>query len=147
MFDIVNRLLGTPTLDVWPGLAQMPDFRPQFPKWRPQNLSNVVTDLDQQGIHLLSRMLVYEAQRRISGELPGSDLSRVVRRSLIRTACATAKQALLHPYFMTAAPANSRPLGAFSPSSLLCAPNTQHGAVAGPNAPPSPSALMASPIN
>lgn len=65
---IIHSLLGTPTLDVWPGLAQMPDFRPQFPKWRAQNLADVVSELDQQGIHLLSRMLVYEPQRRLSGE-------------------------------------------------------------------------------
>lgn len=82
-----NRLLGTPTLQTLPSLPSLPDFRPSFPKWRPQQLSTVLPELatTPDAISLLEKMLVYEPSRRI-----------------------TAKQALREPYF-----SQENELGAF----------------------------------
>jgi len=71
----IFKILGTPTEAVWPGVTQLPEFKANFPSWRPQSLANHVTR-DPQIVDLLQKMLAYEPSKRIS-----------------------AKQALLHPYF------------------------------------------------
>jgi len=71
----IFKILGTPTETVWPGVSQLPEYKANFPSWRPQSLANYVTR-DPQILDLLQKMLVYEPSKRIS-----------------------AKQALLHPYF------------------------------------------------
>lgn len=72
----IFRLLGTPTEDVWPGVSELPNFKPTFPKWKPKDLSNEVPDMDELALDLLSKMLAYDPVQRIS-----------------------AKKALAHPYF------------------------------------------------
>lgn len=115
------RVLGTPNALIWPGLSQMPDFKPTFPQWRPQNLHEVLPEMDQRAVHLLSGMLVYNPANRIS-----------------------AKSALLHPFFTSSDSTRDPFLGSYSPASLLCAPgNKRDTTMASPNA---PAGLMASPI-
>lgn len=70
-FYLEHSLLGTPTPEIWPNLVNMPDFRPQFPKWRAQNLKDVVPEMDATSRDLLSRMLVYDPMGRISGASQG----------------------------------------------------------------------------
>lgn len=72
----IFRVLGTPTEDNFPGVTGLSDYKPTFPKWNPVDLSSVVTELCDDGLDLLQRMLVYDPSRRIS-----------------------AKAALQHPYF------------------------------------------------
>ncbi|KAF2097736.1 Pkinase-domain-containing protein [Rhizodiscina lignyota] len=72
----IFRVLGTPTEMDWPGVTSFPDFKSSFPKWQRQDLADLVTGLDNDGLDLLEGMLVYDPAGRIS-----------------------AKQALLHPYF------------------------------------------------
>lgn len=98
----IFRLLGTPTPHSWPGLSQMPDFKPTFPQWRPQSLPDVLPEMDGRALHLLAAMLVYEPSKRIS-----------------------AKSALLHPYFADAATRADPFLGAYNPSALMCAPGVR----------------------
>lgn len=62
----IFRVLGTPTEETWKGVTSLRDFKPTFPKWQPQPLSNYVKDLDSKGIDLLSQMLQYDPQKRIS---------------------------------------------------------------------------------
>ncbi|KAI5480502.1 cell division control protein Cdc2 [Pseudohyphozyma bogoriensis] len=93
------RIFGTPTTEIWPGLSLMPDFKPTFPKWRPQPLHDVIPEMDDKALHLLQGMLTYDPARRIS-----------------------AKAALRHPYFSYS---NGQPdplLGSYNPNSMLCAP-------------------------
>eukprot|EP00128_Syssomonas_multiformis_P005393 Colp12_sorted_trinity150504_noHs@16796 len=71
----IFRTLGTPTEDVWPGVSQLPDYKPDFPRWPRKSMALTVPQLDPLGIDLLERMLVYEPSQRIS-----------------------AKEALRHPY-------------------------------------------------
>ena len=72
----IFRVLGTPTEDNFPGVTGFSDYKPTFPKWNPVDLSSIVTELCDDGLDLLQRMLVYDPSRRIS-----------------------AKAALQHPYF------------------------------------------------
>ncbi|XP_053410311.1 cyclin-dependent kinase 2 isoform X4 [Microcebus murinus] len=72
----IFRTLGTPDEVVWPGVTSMPDYKPSFPKWARQDFSKVVPPLDEDGRSLLSQMLHYDPNKRIS-----------------------AKAALTHPFF------------------------------------------------
>jgi len=72
----IFRVCGTPTEAIWPGVSKLPDWKPTFPGWAPKTMSTIVPGLDPQGVDLLTRMLTYEPNQRISG-----------------------KDALQHPYF------------------------------------------------
>ncbi|KAI0357226.1 Pkinase-domain-containing protein [Trametes cingulata] len=72
----IFRILGTPNEEIWPGVHQLPDYKPSFPHWSPQDLREHVPTLDPDGIDLLKLMLTYDTAKRIS-----------------------AKRTLLHPYF------------------------------------------------
>ncbi|KAI0641645.1 Pkinase-domain-containing protein [Trametes meyenii] len=72
----IFRVLGTPNEEIWPGVHQLPDYKPSFPHWSPQDLHDHVTTLDAEGIDLLKLMLTYDTAKRIS-----------------------AKRTLQHPYF------------------------------------------------
>ncbi|CAG8548143.1 12659_t:CDS:2, partial [Dentiscutata heterogama] len=61
---------------VWPSITQFRDFKPVFPKWKPQPLDKYVPTLSSLGVDLLSKMLTYDDILRIS-----------------------AKRALSHPFF------------------------------------------------
>uniref|UniRef100_A0AAY4BP70 Cyclin-dependent kinase 1 n=1 Tax=Denticeps clupeoides TaxID=299321 RepID=A0AAY4BP70_9TELE len=72
----IFRTLGTPNNDIWPDVESLPDYKNTFPKWKSGNLSTMVKNLDQNGIDLLAKMLIYDPPKRIS-----------------------ARQAMVHPYF------------------------------------------------
>lgn len=72
----IFRVLGTPDDNLWPGVSSLPDYTEIFPKWHPRNLAEVIPTLEPAGVDILTKMLVYVPQRRI-----------------------TARDALLHPYF------------------------------------------------
>merc|ERR1719311_757161 len=67
-FKIFQKL-GTPTEAMWPGLAQLPDFKPTFPKWQPKgwaNIRNTLAQLGTVGIDLLEHLMRYNPATRIS---------------------------------------------------------------------------------
>jgi cyclin-dependent kinase len=67
--DTIFRHLGTPDESVFPGISELPDWRPDFPVYpAPDSLSVFVPTLDQAGVHLLSSMLVYDPARRITAQ-------------------------------------------------------------------------------
>lgn len=49
----IQRLLGTPTEEVWPGVSSLRDWH-EYPKWKAQNLARVVPSLNPEGVDLLS---------------------------------------------------------------------------------------------
>lgn len=76
----VFQKLGTPTTEMWPGLADLPEFKPTFPQWRPKGWENIRTTKAQvgpEGVDLLEKLMAYDPKRRIS-----------------------ARRALSHPYFI-----------------------------------------------
>lgn len=73
----IFKLLGTPSEQVWPGVSNLRDWH-EFPQWKPQDLAKVIPQLDEHGIDLLSKLLVYDPAKRIH-----------------------ATEALSHPYFDT----------------------------------------------
>ncbi|KAG8228043.1 hypothetical protein J437_LFUL007213 [Ladona fulva] len=72
----IFRVLRTPTEAIWPGVSQLPDYKATFPNWTLNTLSKTVKNLDENGLDLLQKMLVYDPASRIS-----------------------AKAAVNHPYF------------------------------------------------
>ena len=47
------RVLGTPNEESWPGVSQLPDYKPTFPQWSSQSLTKYIPHLDSVGIDLL----------------------------------------------------------------------------------------------
>jgi len=75
----VFQKLGTPTVEEWPGLANLPDFKATFPKWKAKgwdNIRNTKAQVGTQGIDLLEKLMMYDPKKRKS-----------------------ARTALQHPYF------------------------------------------------
>jgi len=72
----IFRTLGTPTDEIWVGCTSLPDFKPNFPQWKKQEINTVIPNVDPLALDLLCDMLIYEPARRIS-----------------------AKEAVQHPYF------------------------------------------------
>jgi cyclin-dependent kinase len=52
-WDDAHRVLGTPNEESWPGVKQLPDYKPTFPQWSSQDLAEQVPYLDAAGIDLL----------------------------------------------------------------------------------------------
>ncbi|BFZ61300.1 Cyclin-dependent kinase catalytic subunit [Saitoella coloradoensis] len=71
----IFRLLGTPSEETWPGVTGLPDYKTTFPQWNGTPIGDTVP-LDDDGLDLLSALLVYDPAERIS-----------------------AKKAMVHPYF------------------------------------------------
>jgi len=78
----IFRVLGTPTSDIWPGVEELPDYKEDFPAFKPVGLhkrlinSNPKAELTNDSINLLQECLHYDPVNRIS-----------------------ARKALEHPYF------------------------------------------------
>jgi len=79
IFKIFQKL-GTPTSDQWPGVADLPDFKMSFPKWKPkgwENIRNTRAQIGMVGIDLLEKFMIYDPRKRLS-----------------------ARRGLQHPYFV-----------------------------------------------
>jgi len=67
-FKIFQKL-GTPTEAMWPGLSELPDFKPTFPNWKPKgwkHIRNTHAQLGNTGIDLLDQLMCYNPSGRIS---------------------------------------------------------------------------------
>ena len=62
----IFKVLGTPKESNWPGVTSLPDFKLTFPKWQPISLSTNCSNLDFQGLDLLSQMVCFDPNQRIS---------------------------------------------------------------------------------
>lgn len=60
MYDFIFRILTTPKEETWPGITQLPDFKPMFPNWTNFALRTVVKDLDDKGLDLLEVSCFYK---------------------------------------------------------------------------------------
>ncbi|CAE6924283.1 Cdk2 [Symbiodinium natans] len=67
----IFRKLGTPTEADWPGLSDLPDFKPSFPQWRRRpwtEIRNIAAQLGAAGVRLLDSMLRYDPVNRVSAK-------------------------------------------------------------------------------
>ncbi|CAD5115195.1 DgyrCDS4190 [Dimorphilus gyrociliatus] len=62
----IFRTLTTPTNDSWPGVEELPDYKSIFPKWHTDVLADRCPHLNEQGLDLLHKMLVYNPGDRIN---------------------------------------------------------------------------------
>merc|ERR1719199_2439721 len=68
IFKIFQKL-GTPTEAMWPGISDLPDFKPNFPRWPPRGwnqIRNTAAQVGSDGIDLLERLMCYDPRRRLS---------------------------------------------------------------------------------
>jgi len=63
----IFQILGTPTLKQWPGMADLPEYRPNYTIYKGQRLAKLVP-LNQSGLDLLQAFLHYDPAKRISAE-------------------------------------------------------------------------------
>ncbi|GFG35890.1 hypothetical protein Cfor_05251 [Coptotermes formosanus] len=64
----IFKWLGTPTEETWPGISQLPDYKP-FPMYHPSmSFSQVVPKLNSKGRDLLQRLLVCNPALRLPAE-------------------------------------------------------------------------------
>ncbi|XP_064396747.1 cyclin-dependent kinase 2-like [Halichondria panicea] len=62
----IFRTLGTPDESIWPGVTSLPDYKSTFPKWPRRKLESVTKVVQNDGVDLLTKMLIYEPSKRIS---------------------------------------------------------------------------------
>jgi len=63
----IFKVLGTPTLDDWPGMAELPQYQQNYTVYKRQSLGRIVP-LNQNGIDLLEEFLQYDPDKRITAE-------------------------------------------------------------------------------
>jgi len=72
----IFKIRGTPNEKTWPSVAELPDYKPDFPVYAPRKMIEVVPGLEGDGYDLLEKMLQYDPAQRI-----------------------TATKAMTHPFF------------------------------------------------
>mmetsp|Transcript_365 Transcript_365/g.609 ORF Transcript_365/g.609 Transcript_365/m.609 type:complete len:311 (-) Transcript_365:40-972(-) len=68
--DRIFRLLGTPMVEEYPGIVDLPEYHPNLPRYPapPNGIAGLVPTLDPTAVDLLSKMLQYDPARRITAE-------------------------------------------------------------------------------
>ena len=61
-------MYGTPTEKTWPGITKLPDFKLTFPQFKGKGLGAYCSTLDDAGLDLLQKMVVYDPCKRISAK-------------------------------------------------------------------------------
>jgi len=64
----IFKALGTPTAKSWPQMLDLPEYKASFAQYPPQPFKKLVRKLDPVGIDLLTRMLQYDPNKRLSAE-------------------------------------------------------------------------------
>lgn len=62
----IFRLMGTPSERSWPGISQLPEYKPTFHVYATQDLGLILPQIDPLGLDLLNRMLQLRPEMRIS---------------------------------------------------------------------------------
>jgi len=64
----IFKCLGTPNVKLWPSIAELPEYKENFPTYPAQPWKKIVKKLDPAGLDLLSQMLRYDPAKRISAD-------------------------------------------------------------------------------
>jgi serine/threonine protein kinase len=62
----IFQMHGTPTEKSWPGITKLPNFKMTFPQFSPKGLNSYCSNLNDEGIDLLQKMIHFDPSRRIS---------------------------------------------------------------------------------
>lgn len=68
--DRIFRTFGTPSVGEYPGMVDLPEYKPDVPRYPPPRggLPSLVPTLDSTGVDLFGRMMMYDPARRISAQ-------------------------------------------------------------------------------
>lgn len=61
----IFQLHGTPNNSDWPGVSELPDFKPSFPRFKRQTFESYFKNFDKLGLDLLSQMICLDPAKRI----------------------------------------------------------------------------------
>lgn len=64
----IFQMYGTPNEKTWPGCTKLPDFKLTFPQFKGRGIQSYCNLLDEAGIDLLQKMVVYDPCKRISAK-------------------------------------------------------------------------------
>lgn len=64
----IFRIMGTPNLNVWPDVVTLQHYKKTFPQWTPKSLKDEIPTMSSLEVDLISRMLVYDPNHRISAK-------------------------------------------------------------------------------
>jgi len=64
----IFKVMGTPTIDSWPSMQELPEYKDNFPIYPGVHLKKMVRRLDPLGLDLLQRLLEYDPMKRIAAE-------------------------------------------------------------------------------
>lgn len=64
----IFRILGTPTEQTWPGVTQLPDYKPTFPQWKALDLADAVKNVTPAALDLLAQCLRFDPSKRMSAK-------------------------------------------------------------------------------
>jgi serine/threonine protein kinase len=64
----IFQMYGTPNEKVWPGITKLPDFKQTFPQFRGKGIGAYCSNLDEAGLDLICKMIVYDPCKRISAK-------------------------------------------------------------------------------
>ncbi len=62
----IFQVAGTPNETLWPGITSYPEYKSTFPKWKPQNLAEILPELDSKGIDVMNKFLTLDPDKRIT---------------------------------------------------------------------------------
>lgn len=62
----IFRLMGTPSERTWPGISQLPEYKPNYQVYATQDLGLIIPQIDPLGLDILNRMLQLRPELRIS---------------------------------------------------------------------------------
>ena len=64
----IFKILGTPTEQSWPGMLDLPEYKSDFEVFPPQSMGTLTPTLEPAGQELLSQLLRFDPQQRISAK-------------------------------------------------------------------------------
>ena len=64
----IFKILGTPNLEVWPNMSDLPDYKSDLPIYPSMSLEPLLPKLDSDGLDLLMKMLCFVPEKRISAQ-------------------------------------------------------------------------------
>lgn len=67
-FDFICQIRGTPSIEEWPGIVDLPRYVEGFPKYEKQDLNDLLPELGADGVDLLDKLLEYNPTKRITAK-------------------------------------------------------------------------------